>query len=145
MADTASGETSLTLQVVSPTGLVEDTTVSLVALPGVGGDFGVMAGHAPFFTRLRSGVISYDEGGMPRTLAVSSGFVEVTQERVIVLARTCERKDDIDVDRARKAKEAADKDIASLSYEDEGHAKAEADLNRAEARLLAASGENIYG
>ena len=145
MADTSSVETSLTLQVVSPTGLVEDTTVSLVALPGVDGDFGVMAGHAPFFTRLRPGVVSYEEGGMPRSLSVSAGFVEVTQERVIVLARTCEKKEDIDVDRAKKAKEAAEKDVAGLPYEDEGHAKAEEKLNRAEARLSAASGESVYG
>ncbi len=144
MADTSSAENSLTLQVVSPTGLVEDTTVSLVALPGVDGDFGVMAGHAPFFTRLREGVISYDEGGMPRSIAVSSGFVEVTQERVIVLARTCESKDDIDVDRAKKAKEQAEKSLEGLSYEDEGYTKAEEELNRAEARLLAASGKSAY-
>lgn len=144
MADEAV-EGVVKLQVVTPAGLAVDTTTPLATLSGVEGDFGVMEGHAPFFTTLRPGALRYDEGGMPRAVAVSGGFVEVTQGKVIVLARTCEKPGQIDVERARKSKTDAEETLASMGHEDEKRKYYETRLMRAEARLEVAAGEKDYG
>jgi len=133
---------SVNLQVVTPKGKAEDTSVDLVTLPGVEGMFGVMPGHAPFFTLLAPGVISYEEGGMPRMLSVSGGFVEVTNSKVLVLARTCETKDDIDVDRAQKSKQEMEDKLSTMSFEDEGRKHIEERLHRAISRISVAKGED---
>lgn len=133
------------LQVVTPSGLCVDADVDIATLSGLEGDFGVLHGHTPFFTTLRPGVLRYVEGGMPRAAAVSAGFVEVTGEKVIVLARTCEKPGGIDEERARRSKEEAEEKLASLSYEDERREYHETRLARALSRLDVASGRKEYG
>ncbi len=140
MAETTdSGEISL--QIVTPTGSVAETTVELVSLPGAEGEFGVLPGHSPFFTQLRPGLIRFEEGGMPRAYAVSGGYVEVHQTGVNVLARTCETKDAVDIDRATKARDDAATRLEAMSLDDATRPEAEHELNRAEARLALARGE----
>ncbi len=68
--------------------IVLDSHVSIVTLPGKEGDFGVLAGHMPLITLLQPGVVDYEEGGVQRKLSVSGGVVEVTQDKVLLLART---------------------------------------------------------
>ena len=106
---------SIALSVVTPTRSVEETTSEQVTLSGVEGDFGVLPGHAPFFTKLRPGVIYYDDGGMPRQLFATGGFVEVNPERVIVLADRCLAKEDIDKAETEKEKLGAEEELASLA------------------------------
>lgn len=139
MAESENQE-SLSLQVVTPSGLSVETDVTLATLAGVDGDFGVMAGHEPFFTTLRPGVLRYEEAGMPRMVAVSGGFVEVTSGKVIVLARTCEKPDDVDADRARKSKTAAEETLGSMGHEDEKREYFETRIARADARLEVSTG-----
>jgi len=126
---------SLSLQIVTPHKAVLDTDVSMVTLPGTDGVFGVMPGHSPFITTLRPGVLEFEEGGMPRRMAVSAGIVEVSRDRVIVLARTCESRDDIDIDRATRARETLEAELAGKSHADESWDKLETKLNRAISRL----------
>ncbi len=126
---------SLSLQIVTPHKAVLETDVSIVTLPGSDGVFGVMPGHSPFITTLRPGVLEFEEGGMPRRMAVSAGIVEVTQDRVIVLSRTCESRDDIDVERATRAKERLETELAGKTHADESWDRLEIKLNRAIARL----------
>ena len=82
--------TKLTLHISSP-----DVTISqevdYVSLPGVEGDFGVLPGHTPFFTALRTGAMWYQQGGQKHYLMVSVGFVEVMPDAVTVLAQVAER------------------------------------------------------
>ncbi len=138
MADAPGVAQALTLQILTPTRLVEDTSVSIVTLPGSEGDFGVLPGHKPFITSLRPGVISYEEGGMPRRLAVSAGIVEVIPERVIVLARTAEPPDEIDIDRAKKAKENFEAKLSEISRDHDDWGHLDKKLKRALARIEAA-------
>ncbi|VAX23315.1 ATP synthase epsilon chain [hydrothermal vent metagenome] len=123
------------LQVITPHGLVEDATVSIVTMPGEEGDFGVLPGHMPFLTKLKPGVINYESGKMPRKMAVSGGYVEVTREKVIVLARTCEKGEDIDIDRAKKAKLTLEDLLAGKSQDDNDREYIEGKIMRAIARL----------
>ncbi|MGK7344393.1 MAG: ATP synthase F1 subunit epsilon [Candidatus Nitrospinota bacterium M3_3B_026] len=133
------------LQVVTPSGLCVDADADMATLSGLEGDFGVLYGHTPFFTTLRPGVLRYAEGGMPRAAAVSAGFVEVTGEKVIVLARTCEKGGQVDSERARRSKKEAEEKLGSMSAEDEQREYYETRLARAEARLEVASGRKEYG
>ena len=81
MADTVEFE------LVAPERLLVSTPVEMVVVPGAEGDFGVLPGHAPFISPVRTGVIDVYEGGnVDRRIFVSGGFAEVTPERCTVLA-----------------------------------------------------------
>ncbi len=134
MAEEQNGE-AVNLQIVTPTGMVVDTAVDIVTLPGAEGEFGVLFGHTPFFTTMRPGIVGFEEGGMPRRYAVSAGFVEVTQEKVIVLARTCEDANEIDAERARLAREKAEAKLSELPGDSDERDYYETKVKRADARL----------
>ncbi len=140
MADTADISQSFALQVLTPSKLVEDADVTLATFPGVEGEFGVLPGHMPFITNLQPGVISYEQGGMPRHIAVSSGVVEVIPERVIVLARTAEPGGDVDVDRATTAKNDCDSQLCLISHDNDDWTRLENKLKIATARIEASQG-----
>jgi F-type H+-transporting ATPase subunit epsilon len=91
--------TKLTLHISSPDQSISQE-VDFVSLPGSEGDFGVLPGHTPFFTSLRTGVMWYQQGGQKHYLTVSIGFVEVLPDSVTVLAQVAERAEDLDQARA---------------------------------------------
>jgi F-type H+-transporting ATPase subunit epsilon len=101
-------EGKLELQIVTPERLVLAEPVDEVLLPGSEGYLGVLPGHAPLLTALGVGEIEYRAGGRKRFLAVSGGYAEVLRDRVIVLAETAERPDEIDVERAREQRARAE-------------------------------------
>jgi F-type H+-transporting ATPase subunit epsilon len=92
------------LDIVTPERTVLADTVSSVQLPAVTGSLGVLAGHAPLLAELGVGecVVKLPSGA-EETLALSGGFVEVSREKVTVLADTAEFASEIDVDRAEAA------------------------------------------
>ncbi|MDH5510205.1 MAG: ATP synthase F1 subunit epsilon [Nitrospinota bacterium] len=141
MSDRQETQENLQLEVLTPGRMVAQLSVPMVTLPGVEGYFGVLPGHMHLITKLKPGVVSYEEGGMPRRMAISTAIVEVAPEKVIVLARSAELGDDIDVERARASMEEAKAKIASLPEGDEGHVEAEAENLRALARVQAVEEE----
>ena len=94
----------LTLEIATPTRLVIATTADEVVAPGSQGYFGVLPGHAPFLTTLGTGELTYRIGRDERHLSVSGGFVEVRNDKVIVLTDTGERPNEIDRARAERAR-----------------------------------------
>ena len=78
----------LHFELVTPERLVRSDEVHMVVVPGVEGDFGVMAGHAPFMTTLKDGELKVYKaaGGQPESIAVSGGFAEVGDKGLTVLA-----------------------------------------------------------
>ncbi len=144
MATDSNDNTSITLSIVTPAGMVDEVDVEMVTLPGVEGEFGVLPGHTPVMTRIRPGIIRFEEGGMPRGFCVTDGFVEVTENAVVVLSRTCEAKDKIDLDRARTAKDNAEKALEELAPEDEKREDVEAELERANTRIDFVEGRLDY-
>ena len=91
--------TSIALHIVTPDqSFTHD--VDEVSLPGAEGDFGVLPGHTPFFTSLRTGQMWYRKGAEKHYLAVSVGFVEVLPAKVTVIAQVAERAEDLDQARA---------------------------------------------
>lgn len=105
----------LTLEIATPTRLVVTETVDEIVIPGSEGYFGVLAGHAPFLTTLGIGELMYRVGRDERYLAVSGGFAEVRNDKVIVLADTGERPEEIDRARAERARERAERRLSRRS------------------------------
>lgn len=100
------------LEIVTPDRRVIAETVDELILPGSQGYLGVRPGHAPLLTGLGVGEVSYAVGGRSRHLAVAGGYAEVLRDRVSILAETCERAEEIDLERAERAKQAAEADLA---------------------------------
>src|ERR1044071_8327870 len=97
--------TSLDLTIVTPERSVVHETVDEVQIPGSEGYFGGLPGHAPLFSELKIGEVSYRKGTRWTFLAVAWGFVEVQSNEVRILAETAERAHEIDVERAMRAKQ----------------------------------------
>ncbi|HXO34230.1 MAG TPA: F0F1 ATP synthase subunit epsilon [Candidatus Acidoferrales bacterium] len=104
---------SFQLEIVTPEKKVVDTAATEVQIPGKNGYLGVLPGHAPLITELAVGEITYRAGAEEHTLAVAWGFAEVLPDRVTILAETAERPSEIDVERARKAKDRAEQRLTS--------------------------------
>jgi F-type H+-transporting ATPase subunit epsilon len=128
----------LTLEIATPTRLVVAETVDEIVIPGSQGYFGVLPGHAAFLTTLGVGELMYRMGRDEHYLAVSGGFAEVRNDKVIVLADTAERPSEIDRARAERSKERAERRLAGRVEEEVDYDRALAALARALARLLTA-------
>jgi len=123
-------EKQLLLEVVTPDRLVLSTEADVVVCPGVEGQFGVLPGHIPFLSALEIGEMYYKAGGKTEYLAVSGGFAEVTGEKVTIVAESAEVGREIDVDRAKRALERAEKRLAAAKTENIDWARAEAAMRR---------------
>ena len=131
----------IALEVVTPAGAVVSEDVDIVNAPGYGGDFGVLANHAPFLSTITTGILSYEIGKDRHYLMVSGGFCEVSNNKITFLVESAEFGSQIDVDRAMKAKERAEKRLAKAASHDESVniMRAEAALQRSLARLKASN------
>src|SRR6201998_1038763 len=101
------------LEIVTPEKKVVETATEEVQIPGKNGYLGVLPGHAPLITELSVVEIPYRENPTEQRLAVAWGFAEVLPNKVTILAETAERPAEINVDRARKAKERAEQRLTS--------------------------------
>ena len=127
------------LEVVTPAGAVVSEDVDIVNAPGYGGDFGVLANHAPFLSTLKIGLLTYETGKDRKSLMISGGFAEVSNNKITFLVESAEVGSEIDVDRAMKAKERAEKRLAQAAAQNDNfnQVRAEVALQRALARLKA--------
>ncbi len=128
------------LEVVTPAGAILSDDVDIVTAPGVGGEFGVLANHAPFLSTIKTGTLSYKQDKQTKYLMVSGGFSEVSNNKITFLVESAEYGNDIDVDRAMRAKERAEKRLAQAQSQSDklNRVRAEAALQRAIARIRAA-------
>lgn len=105
--------TKLTLHIVSPDASISQE-VDYVSLPGVEGDFGVLPGHTPFFTALRTGAMWYQQGAEKHSLLVSVGFVEVLPDKVSVIAQVAETAEALDQERAEAGMKRAEEVMGAV-------------------------------
>src|SRR5438874_10960980 len=96
------------LDVITPERSVLSETVDFVSVPGAGGELGILPGHTPLISQLQTGVLTYAQGATTERLLVSGGFVEVSNDRVSVLADMAERAEEIDATTARQMCEQAE-------------------------------------
>jgi len=129
------------LRIVTPVRLVLDEEVDEVTASGPLGEFTVLPNHITFLTLLEIGELSYKQGAERSFLALSGGYAEVLENVMTVLADGAEFGNEIDVERARRAKEKAEKSMAGLGIDDKAFIAAEAALCRALVRLQVAGRE----
>jgi len=128
----------LTLEVVTPDRKILSTEADVVVLPGVEGQFGVLYGHVPFLSALDIGEMYYRDGGKTEYLMVAGGFAEVTGQKVTIVAESAELGREIDIERAKRALERAEKRLAMARTENVDWVRAEAALRRAMMRMKVA-------
>jgi len=131
------GQATLQLDVVTPTRLVVSERVTEVVAPGSEGYFGVLPDHIPFITTLKAGVLTYWTGKEEHHLAVARGYAEVRGDRLSILADAAEAAEEIDVARAERARERAERRLEEWASGSDSVdiARAQAALRRALARL----------
>ncbi len=121
---------SIRLEVVTPERSVVSADAQMVVAPGSQGEFGVLVGHTPFLTTLKTGIVRYtDSGGQEHFVFVSGGFAEALPDKVTILAESAENSDEVDLTRAKAALERARKRL------EEANRQEGIDRNRAKAAL----------
>ena len=124
----------LILSIVTPEKQLVSDEVDQVNASGTEGDLGILYDHAPLLTNLRSGQLSYEKDGETVALVVSGGYLEVTDNRVTVLAETGEFLHEIDRERAERAYADAEK-LLLTDLSEEEFIETQKKLFRAVARL----------
>jgi F-type H+-transporting ATPase subunit epsilon len=124
----ASGK-ALRVSIVTPRGAaMKDHLVDEITAPGALGEFGVLPGHLPFLTALRSGVLSLRAGATREVYAVGPGYVQVAGDEIKVLVSRAEKSDEIDVDTARG-------EVTSLTEEMKGKSSLSPEFAELKGRL----------
>src|SRR5918996_1734619 len=136
----AEGWGRILLEVVTPERQVLSTEVDEVSAPGALGYFGVLPGHTPFITTLGQGELGYRSGNQWEYLAITWGYAEVLPNKVMVLSETAEMAEEIDVERAERAKRRAEERLRewSTTVADVDFERASGALQRAFIRLQVA-------
>jgi F-type H+-transporting ATPase subunit epsilon len=106
MADT------LQIEIVTPERLLVSDQATEVQIPGITGYLGILPGHAPLITELRSGEFNYRRpDGTIQRLAIHWGFAEVLPDKVTVLAERAEKATDIDIEGAKRQRQMAEEQL----------------------------------
>jgi F-type H+-transporting ATPase subunit epsilon len=132
---------ALQLDVITPERRLLSEQADAVTVPGLGGELGILPGHTPLISALKTGVLSYTQGGTTRRLLVSGGFVEVNNDRVSVLADLAEFPEEVDAALARTEREEAERLLGGFTGTPEEMAEVSARLDRASTRLQLTSGD----
>jgi F-type H+-transporting ATPase subunit epsilon len=127
---------TLKLKVVTPLKTVVQSEADEVELPGELGYLGILPGHTPLITVVKTGVLTYKSGGAERSLALSAGFAEIANDVVTVLADLAEEPAEIDAAAAERERAQAEEALKEASRETLGEIRSRLEL--AEARIAVA-------
>jgi len=130
-----------TVDIVTPDRVVLSDRAAYLQAPGVCGSFGILSNHSPLLSELAIGELRYrKESGQEVRLALNGGFLQVFDNHVTVLADSAERAEEIDLERARLARERYRKELQDLAgaFSDPRHEAAQAGVDRAQNRLRVA-------
>ncbi|HYA11664.1 MAG TPA: F0F1 ATP synthase subunit epsilon [Thermodesulfovibrionales bacterium] len=134
-------DNKIKLEIVTPYGLILSDEVDEVTTSGSEGEFGVLPGHVSFITTLKIGMLTYKKGTEVRYVFVNSGYAEVGPDKVVVLADSAEKSEDIDMERAKTAMKRAEERLKKMEEID--FARAESSLERASARIQIAERKSV--
>jgi F-type H+-transporting ATPase subunit epsilon len=129
-------DNKLKLEIVTPYGLIFSEDVDEVTATGSEGEFGVLPGHVPFVTTLKIGMLTCKTGKEVKYFFVNWGYAEIGPDKIMVLADSAERSEDIDVERAKEAMKRAEERLKKC--EDCDFHRAEVSLERAATRIQVA-------
>jgi len=127
---------TLRLEIVTPERKAYSEDVDMVTVPGSEGELGILPQHVPLLSSIKPGELRVLKDGKETFLAVGEGFVEVTQERVIVLTDMALEDTQIDEAAAQAAFEKAQEALRAQRLSDEEHAMVQASLDRSIAQLM---------
>lgn len=130
----------LNLEIVTPEKKVLSEAVDAVTIPTASGEVGILENHAPLISALKAGILSYSKAGATERMVIAGGFLEVSQNNISVLADTAERADEIDVEAAKAEREASERELSQWKGTEEDLETEKERLEKAQARLLLASG-----
>ena len=108
---------ALQLVVVTPEHKVVETEAEEVQLPGAEGYLGILPGHTPLITLLKTGVLSYKGGGRSGAFAVSAGFAEIIDDKVSVLADSAQGPSEIDAAAAERDRAKAEEEMKTAGVD----------------------------
>jgi F-type H+-transporting ATPase subunit epsilon len=128
----------LSVEIVTPEKRLLSTQAEEAIVPGAKGLFGVRPGHTPFLSLMEPGTLTLKDGANTQTFFVAGGFVEVGNDRVLVLADQAEAVSNIDVAAAKKRLEEAQSRLSKMSADDERYEVEQATVRRETARTAAA-------
>ncbi|MFY4775237.1 F0F1 ATP synthase subunit epsilon [Metabacillus sp. RGM 3146] len=122
------------VNVVTPDGPVYEAQVEMVSVKAQSGELGILPGHVPMVAPLEIGAVRLKKDGATELVAVSGGFIEVRQDNVTILAQAAETAEEIDLKRARAAKERAERRLNQSADQVDYH-RAQIALRRAINRI----------
>lgn len=125
---------NFTLKIITPDRVFFEEPVSMVEFNTTEGEIGVYKNHIPMTVVLAPGILTITQEQETREAALHSGFAEILQDRVTILAEIVEWPEEIDIQRAEAAKERAEQRLNSKTPETD-LARAETALQRAVARI----------
>jgi F-type H+-transporting ATPase subunit epsilon len=131
----------LNLEIVTPERVVFNETVESVSIPTSSGDVGILTNHVPMISALRSGVLTYTKGGTTDKLVISGGFVEVSGNKVSILADIAEAASEVDAESARRELDAAYKSLSGWQGTAEEYESVKNRVDRAQARIALGTGK----
>ena len=127
-------------EIVSQDRMVFEGDVDIVVLPGESGEMGILPKHAPLLSTLKFGILKVRVKDVEEVFAVSGGVVEVQPDIVTVLADAAENVEEIDIERAMKARENAEERLKTITTSDtDRYLRISAALKRSNLRLQAAN------
>ena len=137
MADAA----RIHLEIVTPDGVKLSDDVNELTAPSVEGEFGVLPGHRPLLAALKTGIVTYRKDGEEHHVAVGAGFVEVANDRALLLTDRFIKQEDVDAVRARLELKEADEQLDHFKGDPESPEYAEL----VERELWAAAQLELHG
>lgn len=122
------------VQVVSPDRIFFEEDIEMLEVKTTEGEIGVLAGHIPLTSIIAPGVVRFIVNGESKEAALHDGFLEILPDRVTILAESCEWPEEIDMHRAKEAKNRAERRLKGAEGEI-NEARAEMALHKALLRL----------
>ncbi|REJ78281.1 MAG: ATP synthase F1 subunit epsilon [Acidobacteria bacterium] len=125
----------INLEIVTPERMVVSEAVEMVTVPTAMGEIGILDNHAPLISTLKPGILKYTVNGSTEEMVVSGGFIEISGDKVSILADIAESKDEINVDEARTEQSEAQKVLGEWKGTEEEFEIELERLQKAQARL----------
>ncbi|MBN6885051.1 F-type H+-transporting ATPase subunit epsilon [Cytobacillus horneckiae] len=126
---------TIKVSVVTPDGPVYESDVEMISTKAESGELGILAGHVPMVAPLQIGAVRLKKANQTDLIAVNGGFLEVRPDQVTILAQSAEQSGDIDLDRAKRAKDRAEQRLNEQKRENVDFKRAELALQRAMNRI----------
>ena len=127
----------INLEIITPEKIIYKDSVDSITIPGTKGMFQVLKDHAPLMSTIEIGVITFKKNDESKYLTTAGGTIEVLNNNVLILADSVEVIDDIDIDRAERAKTRAEENIKRKKEEEIDFVRADLALKRAINRINA--------